>query len=216
MRPSYLAQAGVLCALMLFLCCCEESAAPGRRRGTPIRGDQICDCKPSAISADDWRIAVKNVPIPGDVNPIDVTVKEILGWHQGTMPVATAPRSGKELQVYRIPRAYIQAAFLRDGDCDFDVEISEEVGKDAPRMVVEAPGMKEFCPARRDFILGLQRNGVMLTNWSTEFAQPIPAEITGLAFRDQWHPFWIPRASPRVKTLWELHPAVIRILPQAQ
>ena len=128
------------------------------------------------------------------------------------MPVATAPRSGPELQVYRIKRAYIQAAFLREGDCDFDLEISEEARKDAPRMVVETPGMKEFCPARRDFVRALQRNGLVLTNWSQEFAQPLPAEITGLAFRDQWHPFWIPRAGPRVETFWELHPAVIRIL----
>ena len=216
MRPSNLAQAGVLCALMLFLCNCEESAAPGRKQGAAIREDQICDCKPNAISGDDWRIAVKNVPIPGDVDPIDTTVNEILSWHEGHMPVATAPRSGPELQVYRIRRAYIQAAFLREGDCDFDIEISEEVGKDAPRMVVETPRLREFCPARRDFFLGLQRNGITLTDWSTEVANPIPAEITGLAFRDQWHPFWIPRASSSVKTLWELHPAVIRILPQAQ
>src|SRR5215475_12622399 len=180
MRTSYLTQAGVVCVLMLLVSSCEESAAPGRRRGTPVREDQICDCKPTAISADDWRIAVKNVPLPGDVNPIDVTVKEILHWHEGSMPVATAPRSGPELQVYRIRRAYIQAAFLREGDCDFDLEISEEAGKDAPRMVVETPGMREFCPARRDFILGLGRHGVTLTNWSTEFAQPLPAEITGL------------------------------------
>jgi hypothetical protein len=204
--------AGVVCVLTLFLCSCEESAAPGRKRGTPVREDQICDCKPTAISADDWRIAVKNVPMPSDVNPIDVTVKDILHWHEGSMPVATAPRSGSELQFYRIKRAYIQAAFLREGDCDFDIEISEEARKDAPRMVVETPGMKEFCPARRDFVRALQRNGLVLTNWSQEFAQPLPAEITGLAFRDQWHPFWIPRAGPRVETFWELHPAVLRIL----
>lgn len=212
MRPSYLTQGGVLCALMLFLCCCEQTAAPGRRRGTPIREDQICDCKPTQVSKDDWRIAIKNVPIPSDVTPIDITVEEILKWPEGHMPVATAPRSGAELQVYRIKRAYIQAAFLRDGDCDFDLEISGDPRKDAPRMVVETPGMREFCPARRDFVLGLQRNGITLTNWSSELAQPLPVEVTGLGFRDQWHPFWGPRAGPRVKTLWELHPAVIRIL----
>ena len=212
MRPSYLTQGGVLCVLMLFLCCCEKSAAPGRKRGAPIREGQICDCKPTAVSSDDWRIAIKSVPIPTDVTPIEITVEEILKWPKGNMPVATAPRSGPELQVYRIKRAYIQAAFLREGDCDFDLEISEEAGKDAPRMVVETPGMAEFCPARRDFMLGLQRNRVVLTNWSQELDQPLPAEVTGLAFRDQWHPFWIPRAGPEVKTLWELHPAVIRIL----
>ena len=102
--------------------------------------------------------------------------------------------------------------FLRDGDCDFDIEVSGKASKDAPRMVVETPGRKEFCPARRDFILGLQRNGLKLTNWSTELVQPVLVEVTGLAFRDQWHAFWIPRAGPRVKTFWELHPAVIRIL----
>ena len=213
MRPSYLAQAGVLCALMLFFSSCEGSAAPGRRHGTPVREDQICECKPTAISADDWRIAVKNVAIPNDLAPIDVTVQEILHWHEGHMPVATAPRTGPELQIYRIRRAYVQAAFLRDGDCDFDIEISGEPGKDAPRMVVETPGMREFCLARRDFIAGLRRNGITLTNWATELVEPVPVEVTGLAFRDQWHPFWIPRASSRVETLWELHPAIIRILP---
>ena len=214
MRPSSLTQAGVLCVLILILllCSCEESAAPGRRRGALVREDQICGCKPNAISPDDWRIAVKNVTIPNDVNPIDVTVAEILRWHEGTMPVATAPRTGPELQVYRIRRAYIQAAFLREGDCDFDIEISEEPRKDAPRMVVETPGMREFCPARRDLVQNLQKNGLVLTNSSQEFAQPLPTEIEGLGFRDQWHPFWIPRASSRVETLWELHPAVIRIL----
>ena len=212
MRPPSLAQAGLLFALILFFISCKEPARPGLRTGTPVNDQKLCGCKPSNVSKDDWRITIKNVPLPADANPTDVTVKEILAWRQTTTPISSAPRSDAELRVYRIRKAYLQSTFLQEGDCDFHVEISEEPGKNAPRMIVETPGMKEFCPARLKLLAQLRQTGFTLTNLNQELAHPLPVEVIGLGFHDRWHAFWIPRGSSKVATLWELHPAVVKLL----
>ena len=146
----------------------------------------------------------------------DLTVEQVLHWPKGKTPDARAPRSGRELTMFHIRKAYLQSTFLRQGDCDLHIEISEQPDKRAPRMIVETPGMSDYCPARREYYSKLAQAGFELTDANQEPARPIPVEVVGLAFRDESHPLWERRGSSKVRTLWELHPAIVRVLTDTQ
>src|SRR5205823_2315483 len=113
-------------------------------------------------------------------------------------------RTGKELVLYRIPRAYLQTVFFRSSDCDLHLEISETPNKSAPRMIVETPGTMEYCEPRASLFVDLKRRGITVTDVNQELSQPGQVEVVGVAFRDQAHPVWFARGSERVTTLWEL------------
>jgi hypothetical protein len=80
-------------------------------------------------------------------------------------------------------------------------------------MIIETPGATEYCPARTQIYTGLQQRGIAVTDLNQELASPLPVQIVGVPFRDQSHPIWFARGSDRVATLWELHPAIVQMLP---
>ena len=171
--------------------------------------DEICACTPNESINDDYRHDAKHVAL-GSLVGQEVTVGDILGWPPGDQPNFFAPRAGRELQMYRISRAYIQLAWETRGDCDLHLEVSASADKAAPRVIVETPVDPTYCPARRSLRDQLRaRINFELNHGSGEIATPIPVEVIGLAFRDYDHR----RGSIYVATPWELHPAVVNLLP---
>lgn len=198
--------------LLLLLCACNDPARPGKRAGKPVTETLLCACKPTHITKDDWRIEFKNGFLPQG-EPRDTTVADILSWPEGPEPGPRTSRSGKELVLWRIPKAYLQTAFIRESDCDLHTEISEQPDKNAPRMIIETPGTSEYCESRSSVFSALQQRGITLRVLNQELTQPLPVEVVGVAFRDQAHPVWFARGSDKVATLWELHPAVVKLQP---
>jgi len=189
---------------------CNDPARPGNRKGKPISTALLCDCRPTHITKDDWRIEYKNGALPA-LEPEETTVAAILGWPEGPEPGPRTSRSGPELKMYWIRHAYMQTIFLRKGDCDLHVEISEQPDKKAPRIIVETPGTSTYCAARTKMYADLQLRGIALTDLNQELSPLVPVEVEGVAFRDQAHTVWFARGSDRVKTLWEIHPAIVKI-----
>lgn len=198
--------------LVTLFCACNDPARPGKRVGTPVTENLLCSCKPTHITKDDWRIEFKNGSLPhGD--PTDTTVADILSWPEGPEPGPRTSRSGKELVLWRIPKAYLQTAFIRVSDCDLHVEISDQPDKNAPRMIIETPGTPDYCESRSSVFSALQQRGITLRVLNQELPQPQPVEVVGVAFRDQAHPVWFARGSDKVATLWELHPGIVKLQP---
>ena len=174
----------------------------------PVNQD-ICNCTPTDTPTEDYRHDAKHVGLSGPTGT-DITVGTILGWAVGTDPGSTAPRTGRELNMFFIPHAYAQFAEVVAVDCDVHVEISDSPDKNAPRVIVETPSDPEYCDARRALKNALLGHGVTLGTGSGEIDPPIPVSVLGLAFQDFEHT----RGTAMVQTTWELHPAVITVLPQ--
>ena len=170
--------------------------------------DPICDCTPSEAPDQDYRHDAKHVALPGS-SGTNITVGTMLGWSVDANPGSNAPRTGRELQMFNIAQAYAQSAGIVGVDCDVHVEISDTADKNAPRVIVETPIDPEYCDARRALRDGLAAHGFTLSATSGEITPPIPVSVLGLAFQDFEHT----RGSAMVKTTWELHPAVITVLP---
>jgi len=210
--PRRLAVRGLLILTALFSMSCNDPARPRKRIGKSTNPAALCACKPTHITKDDWRIEFKNGSLPS-MEPAESSVETILHWPEGLEPGPRSARTGKELVLYRIPRAYLQTVFFRSSDCDLHLEISETPNKSAPRMIVETPGTMEYCEPRASLFVDLKRRGITVTDVNQELSQPGQVEVVGVAFRDQAHPVWFARGSERVTTLWELHPAVVKTLP---
>lgn len=164
----------------------------------------ICHCVPTKPDSVDYRFAEKHIPLP-DITPIQITVDTILSWPQDTDIPDGTPRTGRELQLFAIPQAFVQAIWLQPTDCDVHFEISQTPAKDAPRVIIETPRDDEYCDVRKhEQALG-EMHG---TEFSTtqEEVSPFSVSVLGMAFEDFEHD----RGSPRVKTVWELHPAVVQ------
>jgi hypothetical protein len=170
---------------------------------------EICSCLPTQPIDAQYRGQAKHMPIPGG-QPQEITVATMIGWEVDTEPARDAPRSGRELQLFRIARAFLQFAWINPTDCDLHLEISDTVEKAAPRVIVETPVDSGFCASRQNLKQQLANLGVPLTTNSGELQEPRPVEVLGLAFQDGGHE----RGTERVKTVWELHPATISVLPQ--
>ena len=209
-RIRYLRCAPILLVIIL-LTACNDPARPGNKVGKPVEATLLCACKPTHITPDDWRIEFKNGSLP-QTQPTEISVATMLAWPQGPEPGRRTPRSGRELTLFHVPKAYLQAVFLRKGDCDLHIEVSEQPDKNAPRMIIETPGSPEYCSARTGLSAGMLKRGITITDLAQEIAQPIAVEITGVAFRDEAHPVWFARGSEKVSTLWELHPAIVKAL----
>lgn len=205
-RPS------LLVVVVLLLLGCSDPARPGNKEGKAIATALICACKPTHITKDDWRIEFKNGSMP-DSSPQDLSVAEILSWPEGPEPGARTSRSARELILYRVPKAYLQSIFLRKSDCDFHMEVSETAEKNAPRVIIETPGTEQYCQARSGTYSSLKQRGITVTDLNGELANPPSVEIVGVPFRDQSHPIWFARGSDKVATLWELHPAIVKLSP---
>lgn len=203
---------GLLIAGLLLSASCSDPARPGKKQGNAIDTSLLCACKPTHITKDDWRIEFKNGTLP-QRPPKEVAIAAILGWPEGPEPGARTPRSGRELNLFHVQKAYLQSVFLRKSDCDLHMEVSEQPGKNAPRMIIETPGTPDYCDSRSGIFEALRQNGITLSDLNQELSRPLTVEITGVPFRDQAHPMWFARGSEQVVTLWELHPAIVKITP---
>lgn len=169
----------------------------------------VCNCAPTAPDSEDFRHSQKHVPLP-DGTPQNITVATMLSWPQTPVPAPDAPRSGRELQLFRIGNAFVQRTFEVLSDCDIHLEISDVADKGAARAIVEIPHDAEFCQTRQRFQAQLAAHNVVIgTNQDLGEIDPaIPIDVTGLAFEDEPH---ATRGSALVKTIWELHPAIARL-----
>jgi hypothetical protein len=140
---------------------------------------------------------------------MEIIVSTIVSWPDGE-PAFNAPRIGRELQLFHVAHAYLQFAWVRPGDCDITMEISQVPDRNAARAIVETPVDSEYCPARSNLQKQLSQLGEQVSTNSGELKQPRLVEITGLAFQDFDHK----RGSAKVANSWELHPATVSVLPQ--
>lgn len=168
---------------------------------------EICNCVPTASASDDYRHDAKHVPLPTG-KPQETTIQTILSWPQGQALPANAPRSGRELQLFHVSRAYLQDARIVAGDCDVHFEVSQTPDKSAPRIIVETPSDSEYCTTRQALQSQLAKIGIKMPKGG-ELDSPLQISILGLAFQDFEHD----RGSQLVATVWELHPAIVTISP---
>jgi hypothetical protein len=169
----------------------------------------VCNCTPSAPDSEDFRHNQKHVPLP-NVTAQEITVATMLTWPQTPVPTADAPRSGRELQLFHIGKAFVQRTFEVQSDCDIHLEISDVADKGAARAIAEIPSDAEYCQTRQSIQAQLAAHKFTIgTNQDLGEIDPaIPVDVTGLAFEDVPHPT---RGSALVKTIWELHPAIARL-----
>ena len=194
---------GLLFATLLFSC------AGGKMGNDDPQAQDICACTPDQPIQGDYRHNAKHVPLPSGAGT-SITVSDILEWPVGPEPAADAPRQGRELQLYHIEHAFLRLATVKDDDCDLHLEISETQDREAPRVIVETPQDSEYCSSRRKLNELLAELGEQLNLQSGELKQPRPVNVVGLAFQDSNHP----RGSEEVATVWELHPAIVKLLPE--
>lgn len=169
----------------------------------------LCNCMPSGPDSEDFRHNEKHVPLPNGTAQ-NITVATMLTWPQTPVPTSDAPRSGRELQLFHIGSAFVQRSFEVLSDCDVHLEISDVAEKSAPRAIAEIPSDPEYCQTRRSFQAQLAAHKFTIgTNQDLGEIDPaIPIDITGLAFEDDPH---ATRGSALVQTIWELHPAIVRL-----
>lgn len=171
----------------------------------PPPPDPACACTPADETKWDYRHAAKHVPL-AQMTPLEISVTDMLGWPHATSLPKDAPRTGRELQLFHIAKAYLQTVWVEKGDCDIHMEISAAADATAPRVIVETPIDAVFCPARASLAAALQAKGLPLTIGTVS---SLPVEVTGMAFQDYEHA----RGSSYVSTPWELHPAEVSLLP---
>ena len=212
-RARRLALAAALIAMMCF-CGGDTTAPPATPLPTlppaapaspPVTTDAACTCTPSDPASGDFRHAAKHVDLPA-VAPLEITVTDVLSWPHTDAAPFNAPRTGRELQLFHIAKAFLQNVYLVKDDCDLHMELSATADATAPRIVVETPIDASFCPARSAIQAALKAKGLSMT-WGT--VGSIPVEVIGLGFDDYDHL----RGSTYVATTWELHPAVVTVLP---
>jgi hypothetical protein len=170
----------------------------------------VCGCKPRSEKRTDYRFAEKHIPLP-DMPAQTISVEDMLSWDQSSNPKNDAPRTGRELQLVTIPRAYVQFAWAYRGDCDIHIEISETPAKDAPRVIVETPVDQEYCSARQTLQQALRDHGVELSVLQQEVPNPFPVTVRGLPYQDAKHK----RGSRYVASVWEIHPAIVEPIGSA-
>ena len=167
--------------------------------------DPACTCTPTDPVSGDYRHAAKHVDLIVAV-PLEISVTDVLAWpHTAALPF-DAPRTGRELQLFHIAKAYLQSVYPVKDDCDLHMELSATADPTAQRIVVETPIDASYCPARISLQTALKAKGLSMT-WGT--VNSVHVEVTGMAFDDFDHI----RSSQYVATTWELHPAVVTVLP---
>jgi len=171
----------------------------------------VCNCTPAGPASADFRHNQKHVPLPNSPAQ-EITVATMLTWPQTPVPGPDAARTGRELQMFHIARAFVQLSYEVQSDCDIHMEISDSADKTAARVIVETPADGEYCTARRSFQAQMAAQGFTLGTLFTaaEVPQPVPVDVLGLAFLDDPHSG---RGSAQVQTIWEIHPANVKIAP---
>jgi hypothetical protein len=171
--------------------------------------EDLCKCIPIEPDILDFRHLAKHVPIP-NVAAQEIGVDTILSWAQDAFVDPTAPRTGRELQVFHIAAGFLQEASVNGADCDVHFEISQTADKSASRVIVETPVDSEYCTARQSAQSQLATHGFKLdSQHGGELPQALPVQVLGMAFEDFDHN----RGSAQVATIWELHPATVNLLP---
>jgi hypothetical protein len=169
--------------------------------------EDLCKCLPIEPDIADFRHLEKHVPIP-NIAAQEIGVDTVLSWTQDAIVAPDAPRTGRELQVFHVAKAFLQEASVNVADCDVHFEISLTADKNADRVIVETPVDSEFCSARQNAQSQLAKHSFKLdSQHGGELQQALPVEVLGMAFEDFDHN----RGSPQVKTIWELHPAIVTI-----
>ena len=173
----------------------------------------ICKCTPLELGLE-YRHAEKHVPIPVMIAS-EITIDTIYTWAQTDPGSLDPPRTGIELQVFHVAVAFIQEVHINSEDCDIHLEISQTADKNARRVIVETPIDTEFCSARKNIQAQLAQHGFRLdAEHGGELPQALPAEVLGLAFEDFDHSaLGLQRGSAQVATVWELHPAIVKLVP---
>lgn len=170
--------------------------------------EDLCKCLPIEPAILDFRHLAKHVPIRSDILPLEIDVNTILGWTQDTFVAPDAPRTGRELLVFHIANAFLQEASVNAADCDVHFELSQTADKNADRVIVETPVDSEFCSARQNAQTQLAKHHFVLdSQHGGELPTALPVDVLGMAFEDFDHN----RGSAQVKTIWELHPAIVTI-----
>jgi hypothetical protein len=179
-----------------------------------LQPSDLCKCAPLEPPIADFRHAEKHVAIPSMV-PIELTIDTVYTWAQTDPGVLDPPRTGVELQVFHIAQAFVQEANVNSVDCDVHLEISQTADKKARRIIVETPVDSEYCSARQNLQAQMAQHGFKLDAQNGgELPQGLPADVVGLAFLDFDHiAVGLSRGSAQVGTIWELHPAIVKLLP---
>jgi hypothetical protein len=112
--------------------------------------------------------------------------------------------------MFHIAHAWLHFVWMVPGDCDIHMEISDSADPNAPRMIVETPVDGQFCPARQAIQQQLASHGITISSNGVNLSKPLPVDVLGLAFQDYNHE----RGSSHVATPWEIHPAIVTVLPQ--
>jgi hypothetical protein len=171
--------------------------------------EDLCKCIPIEPDILDFRHLAKHVPIPV-VAAQEIDVNTMLSWTQDAFVDPAAPRTGRELQVFHIAAGFLQEASVNGADCDVHFEISQTADKAASRVIVETPVDTEYCTARQSAQSQLATHGFKLdSQHGGELPQALPVQGLGMAFEDFDHN----RGSAQVATIWELHPAIVNLLP---
>jgi hypothetical protein len=178
-----------------------------------VQPADLCKCNPLNLRIE-YRHDEKHVPIP-PLTPVEISIDTIYTWPQTDPGVLDPPRTGVELQVFHLMTAYLQAVHVNSEDCDVVFEVSQTADKTARRMIVETPVDSEFCSARKNIQTQLLQHGFTLdVEHGGELTQALPVNAMGLAFLDFDHnEIGLTRGSAQVQTLWELHPAIVTLLP---
>ena len=147
--------------------------------------------------------------------PSEITIDTIYSWAQTDPVQIDPPRTNQELQVFHIAVAFVQEVHVNSEDCDIHFEISQTAAKNDRRVIVETPVDSEFCSARKNIQAQLAQHGFRLDpTHGGELPQALPADVVGMAFEDFDHnAVGLQRGSPQVLTVWELHPATVKLVP---
>jgi hypothetical protein len=173
------------------------------------REDAICHCTGTMTEGDDYRHDAKHVLMPTDP-PQEITVATMLSWETPPQPAFRAGRTGRELQNFHIARAYLWFVWLTGGDCDIHMEIADVPDRNAPRVIVETPNDSPFCINRYNTKQQLAARNIEVRSPGVDLQTPLPVEVLGPALQDFNHP----RGTTHVGSVWELHPAILTVLPQ--
>jgi hypothetical protein len=178
-----------------------------------VQPQDLCKCVPLELGLE-YRHVEKHVPIP-TMTPTEITIDTIYTWAQTDPGSLDPPRTGVELQVFHVSTAFLQEVSVNSEDCDVAFEISQTADKNARRIIVETPVDTEFCSARKNIQAQLLQHGFQLdVEHGGELPQGLPADVMGLGFEDFDHAaIGLQRGSAQVQTVWEIHPAIVKLLP---
>ena len=204
-KPVALVASSVLLAAVALSC--------GSLNVGELQPQDICKCTPLEPSIADYRHAEKHIPIPVMVAS-EITIDTMYSWPQTDPGSLDPPRTGIELQVFHVAVAFLQAVHVNSVDCDITLEISQTADKNARRVIVETPVDTEFCSARKNIQAQWAQHGVRLdAERGGERPQALPADVLGMAFEDFDHSaIGLGRGSAQVRTVWELHPAIVKLV----